>query len=94
MKFEQLLASITPATFEKLVTAVETGRWADGVALNSEQKEQTIQLVMAYQATYCPSEEPFRIGKDGLLVTKSKRDMRESLQSEQTIATFNLTSGD
>jgi uncharacterized protein YeaC (DUF1315 family) len=93
MQFEDLLASITPDTFERLVAAVETGRWPDGVALTEAQKENTIQLVMAYQATYCPSDEPFRVGADGLLVTRSKRDMKASLQnSAQTIASFPLAS--
>ncbi|CAB0149978.1 hypothetical protein PSI9734_00550 [Pseudidiomarina piscicola] len=92
MQFEDLLASISPETYERLVQAVETGRWPDGVALTEAQKEHTIQLVMAYQANYCPSEEPFRVGADGLLVTQSKRKMREQLQrSEQSIATFPLT---
>lgn len=94
MEFEQLVASITPATFEKLIQAVETGRWADGVQLSDQQKEYTVQLVLAYQAKYLPSDEPFRVGKDGLLVTKSKREMRDSIQPNQTIATFNLASGD
>lgn len=92
MQFEDLLASISPETYERLVLAVETGRWPDGVALTETQKEHTVQLVMAYQATYCPSEEPFRIGADGLLVTRSKREMRDSLQDrKQTIATFPLS---
>ncbi|MFC0444840.1 YeaC family protein [Pseudidiomarina halophila] len=90
MEFQDLLASISPDTYERLVQAVETGRWPDGVALTEAQKENTVQLVMAYQATYCPSEEPFRIGADGLLVTRSKRELRDSLRSDsrQTIATF------
>ncbi|RUO55701.1 YeaC family protein [Pseudidiomarina homiensis] len=93
MQFEDLLASITPETFERLVAAVETGRWPDGVALTAAQKENTIQLVMAYQAKYCPSDEPFRIGADGLLVTRSKREMKASIASnEQTIASFPLHS--
>ncbi|WP_417689021.1 YeaC family protein [Pseudidiomarina sp.] len=91
MQFEDLLASITPETFERLVAAVETGRWPDGVALTEAQKENTIQLVMAYQAKYCPSDEPFRVGADGLLVTRSKREMKASFNpNEQTIASFSL----
>lgn len=91
MQFEELLATISPETFDRLVAAVETGRWPDGVALTEAQKESTIQLVMAYQAKYCPSDEPFRVGSDGLLVTRSKREMKASLSpNEQTIASFPL----
>ncbi|MBY6063066.1 DUF1315 domain-containing protein [Pseudidiomarina sediminum] len=92
MQFDDLLASITPETFARLVTAVEIGRWPDGVALSEEQRANTIQLVMAYQAKYCPSDEPFRIGADGLLVTRSKSAMRADLaRDEQTIASFPLS---
>ncbi|MGQ4275887.1 YeaC family protein [Pseudidiomarina sp. E22-M8] len=93
MEFQDLLASISADTYERLVQAVETGRWPDGVALTEAQKENTVQLVMAYQATYCPSAEPFRIGADGLLVTRSKREMRDNLKqdTQQTIATFPLS---
>lgn len=95
MQFEDLLASITPETYERLVSAVELGRWPDGVKLSETQKEHTVQLVMAYQAKYCPSDEPFRVGKDGLLVTRSKREIQADLSPQEqtnTIATFKLNS--
>lgn len=90
MQFDDLLASITPETFERLVQAVELGRWPDGVKLNEAQREHCIQLVMAYQARYCPSEEAFRVGADGQLVTRTKRAMKDELKSADTIATFPL----
>ncbi|KFZ29744.1 hypothetical protein IDAT_01185 [Pseudidiomarina atlantica] len=96
MQFEDLLASITPETFQRLVSAVEIGRWPDGVALTERQKEDTIQLVMAYQAKYCPSDEPFRVGADGLLVTRSKREMRDAAVASkgERIASFSLNQED
>ena len=92
MQFEDLLASITPETFARLVSAVEIGRWPDGVPLSERQREDTIQLVMAYQAKYCPSDEPFRVGADGLLVTRSKREMRDAVSANkgERIASFSL----
>lgn len=91
MQFDDLVASISPDTFARLIQAVELGKWPDGVKLSAEQLEHSIQLVMAYQAKYCPSEEPFRVGADGLLVTRSKRAMKADLQGVGTIATFNLS---
>lgn len=93
MQFDDLLASISAPTYERLVAAVELGKWPDGVPLTSEQRANSIQLVMAYQAKYCPSEEPFRVGADGLLVTRSKAEMKANLgrQGQATIATFPLT---
>ncbi|RUO65269.1 hypothetical protein SAMN06297229_1343 [Pseudidiomarina planktonica] len=100
MKFDDLIASISRETFERLVTAVETGRWPDGAMLSEPQKEQTLQLIIAYQAKYLPGDEPFRVGADGQLVTKTKKEMRASLSAsdqnarnnlEQSIARFPLT---
>lgn len=93
MQFDDLLATISPAIYQRLVTAVELGKWPDGVALSAEQKANSIQLVMAYQAKFCPSEEAFRIGADGQLITRSKAEMKANLQrpAAATIATFPLT---
>ncbi|PHR66918.1 YeaC family protein [Pseudidiomarina marina] len=92
MQFDDLVSSITPDTFERLLQAVELGKWPDGVKLSDQQREHCIQLVMAYQARYCPSDEAFRIGADGQLVTRSKRDMKAELKGENTIASFALNS--
>ncbi|WP_404407807.1 DUF1315 family protein [Pseudidiomarina marina] len=92
MQFDDLVSSITPDTFERLLQAVELGKWPDGVKLSDQQREHCIQLVMAYQARYCPSDEAFRIGADGQLVTRSKRDMKAELKGKNTIASFALNS--
>lgn len=96
MQFDDLLATITPQIYQRLVSAVELGKWPDGVALSAEQKANSIQLVMAYQAKYCPSEEAFRVGADGQLVTRSKAEMKASLTPPEaaTIATFSLTNSE
>lgn len=90
MQFNDLVSSITPETFERLIQAVELGKWPDGVKLSDQQREHCIQLVMAYQAKYRPSEEAFRIGADGQLVTRTKRAMKADIKGEQTIASFSL----
>lgn len=38
MDFEQVINSMTPDIYQRLVTAVELGKWPDGVALTPEQK--------------------------------------------------------
>lgn len=96
MQFDDLLATITPDIYQRLVTAVELGKWPDGVALSNEQKANSIQLVMAYQAKYCPSDEAFRVGADGQLITRSKAEMKANLgrTSAATIATFPLSNSE
>lgn len=78
--------------YERLVQAVETGKWPDGNRLSSEQKENSIQLVMAYQARYASTGEVFTIGANGEIVTKTKRELKEQFKpgSEEPIARFKL----
>lgn len=90
MKFEDLIASISGETFERLVSAVETGRWPDGATLSDAQKEQTLQLIIAYQAKYLPGDEAFRVGADGQLITKTKQEMRASLSGREVSNKTNI----
>ncbi|MGO8657649.1 DUF1315 family protein, partial [Rhizobium ruizarguesonis] len=34
-----MIGTLTTEVYQRLVTEVETGKWADGVALTPEQKE-------------------------------------------------------
>jgi len=96
MQFEELIASMNRETYDRLVTAVETGRWPDGNKLSAEQRENSLQLVMAYQARYIPSEQHMSIGPDGHMRMKSKRELKQQLseQEEQSIARFSLHDND
>ncbi|WP_032487241.1 DUF1315 family protein, partial [Yersinia pestis] len=38
MELEDLISVMTPEIYQRLVQAVELGKWPDGVALTSEQK--------------------------------------------------------
>lgn len=88
MHHEQLVASMTPELYERLREAVETGRWSDGNALTEQQREDTLALVMLYQARHLDQTEPFSIGKNGSVVQKSKAELRR--ERAQDIARFNL----
>lgn len=88
MNIEQLVNAITPDTFERLKHGAATGKWPDGTPLSDSQKEQTVQLVMLYQAKVEKSNEQFTIGEDGQMVQKSKQELKKSLQNQQEIARF------
>ena len=75
-------------TYQKLQDAVATGRGADGTPLSETQLEQSLQLVMAYQAKVLKSAEPFTVGSDGQMVIKSKTEMKAQFGAEQSIARF------
>ncbi|RTE87207.1 MULTISPECIES: YeaC family protein [Gammaproteobacteria] len=101
MQYETALKAMTPEIYERMLSAVETGRWPDGQKLTDAQRENSMQLVMMYQKHYLDQKDHFQINKDGELVVKSKRDMRQELrdkvlakaQSEElSIAKFNQSS--
>lgn len=88
MNFTALVQAMTPDTYEKLADAVATGRWADGNAMDESQREQSLQLVMAYQAQVLKSEELFTIGADGQMVHKSKAELKKQFDTQPPIARF------
>ncbi len=49
-QLEAMLDAMTPEIYERLMTAVETGKWPDGVALTQQQRDNSLQLVMMWQA--------------------------------------------
>lgn len=38
MNLDEMINSMTPEVYQRLSTAVELGKWADGVALTEQQK--------------------------------------------------------
>ncbi|WP_338517871.1 YeaC family protein [Alteromonas gracilis] len=92
MNIDALLASMTPEIYERLRSAVETGKWPDGTPLNEEQKASSMQAVMLYQSKIEKSSEHMTIGESGEIVHKSKSEFKRSLNEPQddknTIARF------
>ncbi len=39
MNFDDIINSMTPEVYQRLSTAVELGKWPDGVTLTEEQRE-------------------------------------------------------
>lgn len=87
---EQLIENMDEALYLRLKEAVEIGRWPDGRTLTGQQKQDTMALVVLYQARHLDQNEPFSIGKDGQMVVKSKAEMRSAQRSGQEITRFNL----
>jgi len=96
MQYDDVLRAMTPEIYDRMKSAVETGRWPDGQKLTDTQKENAMELVMVYQAKRLDETEHFSVNKQGELITKTKRDMREDLRaqaqrrSDQDIARFKL----
>lgn len=88
-----LVNHMTPEVYQKLLQAVETGKWLDGSPLTEQQKESTMQAVLLYQAKVLKSEEHMTIGGSGDIVHKSKQELKKQFndtndQQANTIARF------
>lgn len=77
MQLDEMIEAMTPEVYERLVTAVETGKWADGVPLTSEQKENSLQLVLLWQARHNENPQHMSVGKGGEMVMKTKKQLKE-----------------
>ena len=60
MQYDDLINTLTPDTYTRLKRAVETGKWPDGTALTREQRENSLQAVIAWGEKNLPPEE--RVG--------------------------------
>ena len=89
MDIEQIIASMTPELYQRLATAVELGKWPDGVALTPEQKENSMQLVILWQARNNTDAQHMTIDTNGQMVMKSKQQLKEDFGIvPKPIATF------
>ncbi|WP_271411738.1 YeaC family protein [Pseudomonas sp. Q1-7] len=70
--FAQLISNITQDVYESLKLAVEIGKWPDGRVLTQEQKELSLQAVIAWELKNLPEDE--RTGYMGPQACSSKSD--------------------
>ncbi|MTD25723.1 YeaC family protein [Erwinia sorbitola] len=87
MELDEMIASMTPDIYQRLVTAVETGKWADGVALTREQKENSLQLVLLWQARHNDNPQHMSVARGGEIVMKSKKQLKEEFGIEDDAVT-------
>lgn len=89
MNVDELVNSLTPEVYQRLATAVALGKWPDGVALTPEQKENSLQLVMLWQARHNTDAQHMTIDTNGQMVMKSKQQLKEDFGiAPKPIATF------
>lgn len=89
MNLDELINNMTPEVYQRLSTAVELGKWPDGVALTPEQKENSLQLVMLWQARHNNDAQHMTIDTNGQMVMKSKQQLKEDFGIvPKPIATF------
>ncbi|MEJ4044428.1 YeaC family protein [Erwinia sp. SLM-02] len=87
MELDEIIAGMTPDIYQRLATAVETGKWADGVALTPEQKENSLQLVLLWQAKHNDDPQHMSVAKGGEIVMKSKKQLKEEFGISDEVVT-------
>lgn len=85
MDVKDLIAAMTPEIYQRLVQAVELGKWPDGVALTPEQKENSLQAVMLWQSMNNVDPRHMSIGTDGQIVMKSKQELKQQFVAEPLV---------
>lgn len=91
MEIAQIVENMTEDVYQRLATAVELGKWPDGVALTPAQKENCLQLVMLWQARYNTDAQHMTIDTQGQMVMKSKQQLKEDFGiAPKSIATLKM----
>lgn len=75
--FAKLISNITEDVYQSLKLAVEIGKWSDGRKLTQEQKELSLQAVIAWELKNLPEEE--RTGYMGPQECGSKSEKIENI---------------
>ena len=67
MSIDKLLEGVTPEVYQRMQSAIASGKWPNGVALSEEQKAQCLQILIAYDEKHKDTED-----RVGYLPTKPK----------------------
>ncbi|WP_033570004.1 YeaC family protein [Dickeya undicola] len=86
MQLDDLINSMTPEIYQRLVTAVELGKWPDGVTLTAEQKENALQMVMLWQARNNAEADHMTINTRGEIEMKSKQELKQRFAGDTVSA--------
>ncbi|MEH0758278.1 DUF1315 family protein [Vibrio sp. 16] len=83
MDAKQLIDAITPEAYERLLFAVETGKWPEGTVLTQEQRDSCMQAVMMYQSKHNSDAQHMTVAQGGEISFKSKAELKKQFQPEQ-----------
>lgn len=85
MDVQDLIAAMTPEIYQRLLRAVELGKWPDGIALTPEQKANSLQAVMLWQSKNNVDPQHMSIGNNGQMVMKSKQQLKQQFVAEPLV---------
>ncbi|ENM3866098.1 YeaC family protein [Vibrio cholerae] len=90
MDTQQLINAITPEAYQRLLYAVETGKWPEGTPLSQQQRDSCMQAVMLYQSKHNIQADYMSVGVGGEVVFKSKAELKKRFsEGEEDILRVN-----
>lgn len=82
MDVNQLLNIMTPEIYQRILAAVETGKWLDGSPLIPTMRDSAIQAVMLYQSRHNIDAEHMSVAIGGEIKLKSKAELKRMFSSK------------
>ncbi|MDC0611541.1 DUF1315 family protein [Vibrio sp.] len=82
MNNQQLIDAITPEAYQRLLFAVETGKWPEGNILSQEQRDSCLQAVMLYQSKHNLEPQHMTVAAGGELCFKSKSELKQQFKED------------
>jgi len=76
------IQSMSPQTYQSLQRAVEVGRWPDGKALTSAQRQNAMQAIIAWAQIHLPEEQ--QLGH----IDKADKEGEQCDEPEETTLTW------
>ncbi len=80
MNIDEFVNALTDEQYQALKQAVELGKWPDGRVLDQQAKEESLQVLIAYDAKYKTKEN-----RIGYLHKEKKTDCETSNEPETLI---------
>ena len=81
MDIERLLSIMNADVYQRLLSAVELGRWPEGHRLSEQQRAQAMQIVMLYQSRHNHLAEHLTVNTRGEIEMKSKQALKAQFVS-------------
>ena len=82
MDINQLLVAMTPEIYQRMLTAVETGKWLDGSVLTPQLRDNAQQAVMLYQSRHNMNADHMTVAAGGEIKFKSKAEFKQDFTIE------------
>ena len=90
MDINQLLVAMTPEVYQRMLTAVETGKWLDGSVLTPQLRDSAQQAVMLYQSRHNMHADHMTVAAGGEIKFKSKAEFKRDFAIDAATTSHNV----